>query len=387
MRESDRELGLARPACPQHRRDEEDRLTRPQPVGQAESGFLTGVVEGGKRRNRSGKDRCPSALSTHVRCPPTREAVSGESYGGYSAKTACQPRNMANTEIATARLPAAPQLIDKYLFNDVRVRLSGHTCPSVSARSEYRPQRRMVRHHRGRSGRDLGKSPVRHDRQPARQQFRPLLLACDPHGKIKVSVKPFRTDAGSSPHQANCAPCPACAMAFPAVMGSSGFSQSTGVPGAGSPGGRGSSRSVPDTCSLARSAGQSSTGTGGYTRTSADRVRHGDPRQRARPLPGRAARPPDNLPDPCVLPCPGRRGPFAVRLRDPRVGRNRSTACAAPSSASVLAGGAARSTRMTSGSANCGPSSLLASCILQTSRRALLLRQSLVKHVTGPVWK
>ena len=75
VRESDRELCLARPARPEQRRHEEDRLTGPQRVGQAEAGFLTRVVEGGKRRDRSGEDRCPSTLSTHVRCPPTCDAV------------------------------------------------------------------------------------------------------------------------------------------------------------------------------------------------------------------------------------------------------------------------------------------------------------------------
>ena len=50
-------------------------------------------------------------------------------------------------------------------------------------------------------------------------------------------------------------------------------------------------------------------------------LRHRDPRQRARPLPGRTARPPDYLPDASVLPGPGRRGPFTVRLGDPGVGQ------------------------------------------------------------------
>ena len=48
-----------------------------------------------------------------------------------------------------------------------------------------------------------------------------------------------------------------------------GFTHSTGVAGSGAPGGSGSSRSVPVTCSLARSFGTASSGTGGNTRTSA----------------------------------------------------------------------------------------------------------------------
>src|ERR1700722_11368138 len=35
---------------------------------------------------------------------------------------------------------------------------------------------------------------------------------------------------GDTLHQASVAPCPACAIAFPAVIGNPGFSQSTGVP-------------------------------------------------------------------------------------------------------------------------------------------------------------
>ena len=93
-------------------------------------------------------------------------------------------------------------------------------------------------------------------------------------------------------------------------------------PPAASAGGPGSSKSVPDTCSLARSAGQSSTGTGGYTRISADPLHHRDPGQRARPLPGRPARPPDDLPDPRVLPGPRGRRPFPVRLGHPGSDRN-----------------------------------------------------------------
>ena len=65
----------------------------------------------------------------------------------------------------------------------------------------------------------------------------------------------------------------------------------------------------------------------------------------------------------------GRRGPSPRPPRSPE-GRTgtRSTARAAPSSASVRAGGAARSTRTTSGSAYCGPSSRTAACIAAGAR-------------------
>jgi hypothetical protein len=169
---------------------------------------------------------------------------------------------------------------------------------------------------------------------------------------------------GGSAHHASCAACPACAIALPAVMGSPGFSQRTGVAPAGSSGGRGSSKSVPDTCSLASSAGHSSTGTGGYTRISADPC--------ATVIPGSALALSQAAPR-------ARLTTFLMRASSHALAaaahspsgsvtrgsdRKRSTARAAPSSASVLAGGVPRSTRMTSGSAYCGPSSLVASCIL-----------------------
>lgn len=61
----------------------------------------------------------------------------------------------------------------------------------------------------------------------------------------------------------------AWAIALPADMSSSGLSHSTAAPSGTGPGAAGSSRSVPDTWSLARSLGQPSSGTGGNTRTSA----------------------------------------------------------------------------------------------------------------------
>jgi hypothetical protein len=60
----------------------------------------------------------------------------------------------------------------------------------------------------------------------------------------------------------------------------------------------------------------------GHGRVDADLGRplvHRDPRQRARPVPGRAARPPDDLPDARVLPGPGRRRPLPAGVGDPGV--------------------------------------------------------------------
>ncbi len=151
-------------------------------------------------------------------------------------------------------------------------------------------------------------------------------------------------------------------MAFLAVITISGVIHKTGLPGGGGGGGSGSVKSVPATWSLARSGGHSSTGTGGKTRTSAV---------------------------PCVTVMPGSRAarshaaPLArrttLRMRassQARIAAAHSpspldrgslssvkTARAVHSSASVRAGGAARSTRTTSGSAYWSPASRAASCI------------------------
>ena len=90
VRESDGELGLAGPARTQRRRDEEDSLAWPQTVGQPEPGLLARVVKRGKRRNRSGEDRCPGPLSTHVRCLPHAKPCRGHPMGEIVLKTACR---------------------------------------------------------------------------------------------------------------------------------------------------------------------------------------------------------------------------------------------------------------------------------------------------------
>jgi hypothetical protein len=46
----------------------------------------------------------------------------------------------------------------------------------------------MVGHDRGRPRRDLGEPAVGHHRQPAREQFRPLLLARGPYGEVKIKI-------------------------------------------------------------------------------------------------------------------------------------------------------------------------------------------------------
>jgi hypothetical protein len=171
---------------------------------------------------------------------------------------------------------------------------------------------------------------------------------------------------GDALHHASCAAWPTCAMAFPAVIGNSGLSQSRGVPSGTGPGGTGSSNSVPETCSRASSGGQPSTGTGGYTRISA--VRWGTV------IPGRArAR--------CQAAPRARRTTLRIRassqariaaVHSPSSSVTRgsvsrvSTARAAPSSASVRAGGVARSTRTTSGRAYSGGSPSVSGCCAVT---------------------
>ena len=88
---------------------------------------------------------------------------------------------------------------------------------------------------------------------------------------------------------------------------------------AGAGGGAGSARSVPETCSRARSRGQPSSGTGGKTRTSAVRWRDRDAGQRAGPAPLRAAGPADHLADPGVG--PSRTAPPTPGLGPAPVGR------------------------------------------------------------------
>ena len=220
-------------------------------------------------------------------------------------------------------------------------------------------QRRMIGDDRAGARGDLGESGVAHHRQPARGEFAPA-----------AGVRGRDSRAGSPPRARPCAPCPtaptrrAARRARPApspcppTCRRSGFSHSTGPAGSGAAGGSGSSRSVPDTWSLASSLGQPSSGTGGKTRTSGVLTGDRDPGQRARLAPLRAARPPHHLADPGVLPVAHGPRPLALARADRSSDEERpSTARAAVSSASLRAGGSVFSMCTTSGSTNCGASS------------------------------
>jgi hypothetical protein len=159
--------------------------------------------------------------------------------------------------------------------------------------------------------------------------------------------------------QASCAAWPTWAIAFPAVIGSLGLIHNTGVPSGTACGGSGSSSSVPATCNLASSGGHSSTGTGGYTRISADPcviVIPGSAEARSHPAP-RARRTTLRMRPSAQACTASAHSPSASVTRGSS--RNRRTAWAAPSSASVRAGGESRSTRTTSGNAYWGASSRL----------------------------
>lgn len=159
-----------------------------------------------------------------------------------------------------------------------------------------------------------------------------------------------------SSHQASWAPWPTCAIVLPADISSSGLSQSTGPSGSGAAGGSGSSRSVPDTWSLASSLGQPSSGIGGYTRTSAlppvtvipgssAALRHSAPRARRTTLRIRASS--QSRIAPAHSPSPVDRSSARIV----------STARAAVRRASVRAGGAVFSRCTTRGSTYCGAAS------------------------------
>jgi len=155
----------------------------------------------------------------------------------------------------------------------------------------------------------------------------------------------------SSAHHASCAAWPTCAMAFPAVMGRRGLRKRQGGSFGERGGGSGSSSSVPETCSFARSGGQSSLGTGGKTRISAVRrvsVMPGRASARRQPAP-RARRTTLRMRPSVQAWTAGAHSPSSPVTRGSV--RNVSTPRAAASRASVRRGGAVRSTRMTSGSA------------------------------------
>ena len=164
-----------------------------------------------------------------------------------------------------------------------------------------------------------------------------------------ASRQSLRSASGRS-HHANCAPCAACAIALPADISVSGAIHSTGCPSAGRSGGCASVSSVPETWSRARSRGQSSTGTGGKTRTvavplvtvmpgSAAARLHSAPRARRTTL--RIELSSHSRTGSAHSPSPAARSSA----------RRKRTERAAVSKASVRAGGSSRSTRTTSGSA------------------------------------
>ena len=134
-----------------------------------------------------------------------------------------------------------------------------------------------------------------------------------------VSGKPASRQAvrssSDSSHQASCAPCPAWAIDLPADMSRSGFIQSTGAAGSASAGGSGSSRSVPETWSRGQVLGPA---VERDRREDPDLGRlpgDGDAGQRLGPPPLGAARPPDDLADPGVLPVPHRLRPLPLPQR------------------------------------------------------------------------
>src|SRR3954454_8558432 len=95
-------------------------------------------------------------------------------------------------------------------------------------------------------------------------------------------------------------------------MSRSGLSHRTGAVTSAAAGGSGSSRSVPETWSLARSFGQPSSGTGGNTPTPPHFPLPGMAGQPPGPPPLGAPGPPYDLPDPGVLPVPHHLGPLPV---------------------------------------------------------------------------
>lgn len=179
----------------------------------------------------------------------------------------------------------------------------------------------MVRDHRGRPGRHLGEAAVGDDRQPARQQLRPLVLARDPHGEAEVAVQPFGLGARRQLPPGQLGPVPGLRHRLARRHRQPGVQPQHGRP-------RGRRFRRPRIVQVGPRHLQPGEVGGplvdGHGRVDADLgrpVRHGDPGQRARPLPGRAPRPPDYLPDPRVLPGARRRGPLTVRLGDPGVGQ------------------------------------------------------------------
>ena len=218
----------------------------------------------------------------------------------------------------------------------------------------------MIGHHRGRPGRHLGESAVGYHlaaRSPAVPSMwrTPAVRTRRSNSYLSISNGPsVPVPTTPAAHRGRPGPWPSRLD-----IGSSGFSHSTGTPSwARSPGSASGPPSRYRKPAAGPDPGRPVVHRHRRKHTNLGRpVHHRDPRQRASPLPGRAPRPPYHLADPRILPGALDGGPFPVPLHPghPRVGQKSRTACPAPSSASVLAGGAPRSTRMTTGSAYCGP--------------------------------
>ena len=161
--------------------------------------------------------------------------------------------------------------IYRYSRQSLAAHISQAVDPRSPRQSEDRPQCRMVGHHRGRPGRYLGEPSVGHHRQPAGQQFRPLRLARRParqdQSQDRAIPNGWLVPVPTKPAERRARPAPWPSPPSSAGPGSARAraSRQQALP---APADR-RSRSLTPAAWRDRQASPS-TGTGGYTRTSAD---------------------------------------------------------------------------------------------------------------------